>query len=80
MTTTYRFSKIEKHKRGDKTPRRKKGNRGWRRLITIVNDYKKNQFSKIEKHKRGNNKSSWKKGNRGWRGLTRIVNDFKILV
>ena len=41
MTTTYRFSKIEKHNRGDKKPRRKKGNRGWRRLITIVNDYKK---------------------------------------
>ena len=48
MTTKYRFSKIEKHKRGDKKPRRTKGNRGWRRLITIVNDYKKkNQFSKI---------------------------------
>ena len=41
MTTKYRFSKIEKHKRGDKKPRRTKGNRGWRRLITIVNDYKK---------------------------------------
>ena len=77
MTTTYQFSKIEKHKRGDKKPRRKKGNRGWRRLIMTT---KKNQCSKIKKHKRGNNKSSWEKDNKGWRGLTRIVNDFKILV